>query len=56
MKAANCRTALLGGGPPVAGRVHLVLILKAADSFSMYFFTNAGAGVTSVNYTRLAPQ
>mgnify|MGYP000075100100 CR=1 FL=1 len=28
-----------------------VLILKASNSFSMYYFANAGAGVTSVNYT-----
>jgi hypothetical protein len=27
------------------------LILKAADSFSIYYFANAGAGVSSVSYT-----
>ena len=28
-----------------------VLILKAANNFSMYYFANAGPGVMSVNYT-----
>ena len=27
------------------------LIIKASNSFSIYYFANAGAGVTSVNYT-----